>query len=793
MVRTIQSIRVIPNFHFDVAYLKPYREYLPDCFRIISEALRLLEEDESYRFLVEQTIVLEAYVAAHPESLDPLRRFARAGRLSVAPGMYVMPDMNHPSGESLFLQIKLGRQWLEEKLDFSPTVCWIVDPWGHHAQLPQILRAAGFTHYVFWRCMRRDVMRNDFQWRGLDGTRIHAHWLARGYSNLVFPSAEGLENALEMDSTSCSAPAIAAFTESIVRYTPEEAAGVHVIVCNGGDMTFPQASAPEAIRLLNRGGNLPPLVLATPEEALAKIDTDRLPIVDGEFCSSMQGTLTSNVWIKQRSRQLSQRLMAIEAFAATNRPDVRVDHAGLWKPVLKQQFHDIICGTVADAALDDCRAEFAAAESAMDSVLAELCPAGGEPALFNALPFARTELVAKAGAAATVSVGPLGAVRMEEARFCGPHQGEAKLPISFSTPFYTTTIGPAGYVTSLSLPGGRELVRGGRAPFGVLAMQMDYGDLWLNFAGPLNGGGSESSLTQNEADPFDRTGPGAITAGTMLPTVQETSVLHCSDDLCIVQQRGVLAYWRIRIPFVTTITLARHTPRITWRTTLSPSGRHYRIRAVFPTSLAGGVRVDEIPFGLQVREAGEHGVQHFVRLAEPDAALALLNRGTPASNAHDGMLMLTLFRSASMEYKAVSEQSYGEGQTIEADYALVPHGGDDAVTAVREGQALNTPLLPVRVAGPAVPPLMAIGAPNVLVSAVRRVDAGTFARLYECAGQGTGTTITLSPGIRRCSLATAMEQPVVDVPIHDGRITLRLRPFEIAGLILHEDEPRQRA
>ena len=33
-----QRIRIVPSFHYDVAYLRTYEEYLPQCFRILDEA-----------------------------------------------------------------------------------------------------------------------------------------------------------------------------------------------------------------------------------------------------------------------------------------------------------------------------------------------------------------------------------------------------------------------------------------------------------------------------------------------------------------------------------------------------------------------------------------------------------------------------------------------------------------------------------------------------------------------------------------------------------------------------------
>src|SRR5207247_1983484 len=108
-------------------------------------------------------------------------------RFTVAPGQWAMPDLNHPGGEALFAQNRVGKAWLQTHLGIEPDVCWIADCWGHPATLPQIMSQSGYDFYVFWRCMRPDVMKNDFHWRGLDGTSLKTHWLARGYGNIRFP------------------------------------------------------------------------------------------------------------------------------------------------------------------------------------------------------------------------------------------------------------------------------------------------------------------------------------------------------------------------------------------------------------------------------------------------------------------------------------------------------------------------------------------------------------------------------------------------------------------------------
>jgi len=151
-----EPIQIIPSFHYDVLYLKGYEEYLEISFKNIQEALRILRSAPDYTFLIEQVILLQEFWDRFPAERDALKGFAQDGRLAVSPGMYVMPDMNMPSGESFYQQARIGKQWLKENLETDATVCWIADCWGHNAQLPQILSQCGYEYYVFWRAMNRD-------------------------------------------------------------------------------------------------------------------------------------------------------------------------------------------------------------------------------------------------------------------------------------------------------------------------------------------------------------------------------------------------------------------------------------------------------------------------------------------------------------------------------------------------------------------------------------------------------------------------------------------------------------
>jgi alpha-mannosidase len=778
---SLPDVHIVPNFHYDVAYLKTHEGYLPECMRNIAEALRILDEAPEYRFLIEQVILLDIFWRRHPEHREALERHAQSGQLEVAPGMYVMPDMNHTDGESMFRQATLGREWLQRHLGVTPRVCWIADCWGHHAQLPQILRQCGYEQYVFWRCMRPGVMQNDFFWRGLDGTSIRTHWLARGYGNIRFPSEEAVVNAPDLDLAGCGPKQVKALVHELGSYGKNQP----IMLCNGGDFMFPQASALGIVERLNQDESLPAIRFSTPSEFLQAMDWDRLSTIDGDFNSALQGTFTSNIRIKQKTRELVNRLLTIETLAAvTHQTAVELPH--IWPMVLKQQFHDIICGTITDEALTEAVDELAEAANRIDEQLIGLDPAVGDSALFNPLEFPQEVVAAHGHQRVHVTVPALGFASLKDAQVVEEitHPG---LPCEFGNGYYCAQIDQNGYITSLvEHTTSVELVNPAIAAFGSLGLQMDYGDLWLNFDSPLNGGCLQSALIQNHPDPFDRgDSQSLVNQSTFRPRIRQAKVIRASTEELVVEQQGGVGFWRLAVAFTTTIRFQAHSPRIEYRTTIDPKGKHYRLRVAFPTTIADGATRHEIPFGIQSRTVGEHVAQNWLDYGNGAVGLALLNRGIPGNCVDHGVLMLSLFRSAAMEYKAESELSFGEAVRHVFDYALLPHAGGADIRIVREGRAFNRPPIPV-VAPPgwAHVPARALAPDSVAISCLKRTEDGFLVRLYEATGKPADATLSLPGLFTEYAAADGHGEPTGPFVSCDGEFACHLAPFQIRTFLL---------
>ena len=127
-----KKISVIPTFHHDIAYLKPEKDYYYKATEILNKACELMEKDENYTFTVEQSYFFERYWNENPEKHDILKKFFVNGQLNFAPGMWVVPDMCMPSGESIYMQSTYGRRALEKIFgDTSKRVLtgYIADCW----------------------------------------------------------------------------------------------------------------------------------------------------------------------------------------------------------------------------------------------------------------------------------------------------------------------------------------------------------------------------------------------------------------------------------------------------------------------------------------------------------------------------------------------------------------------------------------------------------------------------------------------------------------------------------------
>ncbi|MCJ7649879.1 MAG: glycoside hydrolase, partial [Candidatus Lokiarchaeota archaeon] len=154
-------IIIVPETHWDREWYLTFQEYRAKLVLLMDKLLNILKTDPSYRnFMLDgQVIPLEDYLEVRPDLEKEIKTYVMENRLSIGP-MYVLPDEFLVSGESLIRNLQIGYQ-LSQKFGRVMKAGYIPDPFGHIAQLPQILSGFELPAVLFWRGFGNEFEDND--------------------------------------------------------------------------------------------------------------------------------------------------------------------------------------------------------------------------------------------------------------------------------------------------------------------------------------------------------------------------------------------------------------------------------------------------------------------------------------------------------------------------------------------------------------------------------------------------------------------------------------------------------
>jgi len=823
------TLFIIPHTHWEGAVFKTREEYLEIGLTHLLTVIRLLKEHPDYRFTLDQVAYFRPFVERYPAEVPAFKKFIAEGRLQIVGGLNVMPDDNMPSGESFIRQMLYAKTYCREVLGTDVKTGWLVDTFGHHAQLPQLLRLGGFDTFWFSRGVEdKSKMPTDFYWQGIDGTRIRAFWLPLMYGNFAWPPRDfPTFNKYARDRYNELAP--------YVRNHPMRTA------FNGADVTDPDLYVPPLIHQFNAQTNKPfNIRLAVPAEVERALSQQtNLPIVTGERNPLFQGVYSTRIELKHRMRESERLLTTAEKFGALAHHfggaiyDESTERA--WDSITFNVTHDLASGVMTDDVYQDtvrgydfsARLANELIDTRSNDYLARVNTAGeGIPiAVCNTLGWTRTDaakadvgfseggikdfdLIDAAGKTIPAQIVeeekyPDGGLRRVHFVFIAreiPALGHniyhvvpnknatAKRPATDrSANFANASIQAnfdlsSGTLTSLRRQHDQwESLSG---PANNIAVEPDHGDVWELYKN-LDGG---QQLIMTRPLPTPKSGGATFSAN-----------VHTTN--CVARRGPVFTEFETSNAlgtnsFTTKARLFAELDRVEFETRIINRAPFVRYRMLAPTTISNGKNFQEIPFGAIERPMSqEFPAQNWIDYSDGAHGLALLNRGNPGNNISENTLMLSLLRSTRI-------QSYGfgggfEGQSSDSalelnkpltiHYALVPHAGTWTDASIyRAGLEFNNPLLIRKVSthpGP-VPArwgLLEISAPNVVVSAVKTShDGATIIRVYEAAGRATADVqLKLHANIRAVSEVNLIEDKIAPLKSKQNTLHFNLHPFEI--------------
>lgn len=172
------DVALIAHSHLDVAYYWRRIHAVQKNLRTVLIQLRLMDRYPDFKYTHTQPYVYETLEKYYPEVFEELREKVEKGQFEPVGAMYVEPDCNVPSAESLIRQCLYGQ--LTYRRMFGKTVnnAWLPDVFGNSWILPQILKKSGVDYFVSnkmstWNDTNR-FPHNNFKWKGIDGSQVLA-------------------------------------------------------------------------------------------------------------------------------------------------------------------------------------------------------------------------------------------------------------------------------------------------------------------------------------------------------------------------------------------------------------------------------------------------------------------------------------------------------------------------------------------------------------------------------------------------------------------------------------------
>lgn len=349
---------IVPHSHYDAIWIFNKQDNLDiNCNYIIKKAIEILKKEKDFKFIIEQTYLIEYIENNYPELFSEIKNFVKEGRIEIAGGEYLMSDAMLPSGEVTIREIMEGKSYVREKFGKEVTVFWGADEFGYNAQLPQVLIECGYKYFVFRRGVT-DPLKSEFYWKGIDGTKILSHWMPLGYR-------AGLELSL---------------LHQTFLHLQKQASTKHILMPSGSGSTPPQPELCKTVHTLNESSkssqsdDQPYMMVSTPSEFFNALEQElkenniSIPIKNGEFYSGKTSFVFPDVtstrsWIKQGFKEYETCLLMFERWSTvlkliSNDADYSDELKKYWKQAMFFAMHDSLPGTGIDMVYEEMRDAF---------------------------------------------------------------------------------------------------------------------------------------------------------------------------------------------------------------------------------------------------------------------------------------------------------------------------------------------------------------------------------------------------------------------------------------------------
>lgn len=780
---TAPKLFMMGQSHLDIAWLWPIEETKRKIARTMSNQLALLEEYPEYRYMQSQPYLFQMVKDLYPELYERIKCYVSEGRIIPEGGMWVEPDTNIPSGESLIRQFLYGKRFFKEQFGVDNEMLWLPDVFGYSGNLPQIMKKCGIKYFASVKMSQTydniadPFPYNTFTWEGIDGSTVAVHLLDYG----PFPNPTDVSYALYQWNERIQKEGI---STRLVQFGYGDGGGG----ANRDDL--------ESLRRMNNLEGVPKTVLSAPLDYFEDLQQQGMPearYVGELYYPAHRGTLTAQAKMKKGNRVSEFALRDAEVWSVLTSlfgklpyPKEKLDE--LWRKLLLLQFHDILPGTAITRVHVEAEREFVdllqSTQEIIHQALLNLIDASSEGmTLFNSLPWERTVIV-------QLPDSFDGALD-----YAGGH-----LPIQSQQGklLAQATIPAMGYTTITSAVCESSASNSLRATIDGLENQ------WLIIS--LNDLGEITSIWDKETNRewanglcnqflMYRDQPSNYDAWEVDRRYGSAEVkLQEPAKITVISEGPLIATIRVErklneSSIIQDIHLATDSRRVEFHTCVDWKEKHKLLKTGFDIDLHTNEVINEIQFGYMKRpnhtsrpfdsdryEVSQHKWSTFV---EGNRCFSLLNDCKYGMNVAGKRMNLTLLRAPTYP------DERADGGRHEFTYAMhVWNEGFMSNPVIREAYELNIPVLSAPGTTEQSFGLLQCNRANIIIDAVKLAEDETgqwIARVYEAKGASTACTISSGIVIRQAWETDMLEQMThLELPISLGRdIQLSFTPFEV--------------
>lgn len=725
------DVALIAHSHLDVAYYWRRIHAVQKNLRTVLIQLRLMDRYPDFKYTHTQPYVYETLQKYYPEVFEELKEKVEKGQFEPVGAMYVEPDCNIPSAESLIRQCLYGQKTYERMFGKKVNNAWLPDVFGNSWILPQILKKSGVDYFVSnkmstWNDTNR-FPHNNFKWKGIDGSEVYACVPPTHFITWNMPSQ---------------------IQENWEAYIDKDQGGQTMNMFGYGDGG--SGCTEEMIEMMHRFHKLsvmPKCEHMGGAEFLEKNlkDNPNLETWDGELYLEMhRGTFTTKSDLKRINRRLEYKFRTAEMVSLMKGEDNTEKITAAYKKLLINQFHDILPGSHIHPVFTDAMADYKEIEAELDGII------GTGSKYFNTLNFTRDALTfltnpkgtatryGKKGNWIIPNIPSLSSSTLRSTKYSGEW---ITVSDTVETPYYSVKFNPDGSIESLF---DKELSREwAKGDFNKLKLYTDT--------------------------------PGNYDAWDILPNYKDKQVeVKVLSPLALTEKDGESASFTCTLgtdksTWEMTVRLFRRWRGIEVENKVNWQEKHVLAKSEFSCNVLTRKVLCDTSAGYIERDTHRNTTWQQARfecchhkwcdMSEFGGGIALINDGKYGIGLHENTMSLSLLR-ATIRPDVVSDM--GEHSFC---YMILPHAGDPISAKVNEiAFQYNVPLIRCDSEWtlPHFEPLY--------LQAAKKSEDGTMTVIRLSEQKGTRGTIKLD---RKVKVLNMLEEAEYETDV------IEYKPFEI--------------